>query len=202
MPSKAVAELSPAERKDPIARARARAQQKAVNALDLRIARTEAMKVAVVPSMDSPEALMVLDAGVMDLVACGCDPSTIARRLTLTLADVQASIARGMRSLQASALTSAETVRAQADMELARIRARLNAIAEDPETDTTSKVRALEVQARVIQQRTNLYAAQVRETDADLAEEVAQLLASAANMDRSGIGLDQPADVIQKPEPR
>ena len=78
---------------------------------------------------------------------------------------------------------------------MADIDAQLAALLATDDLEATPRIRALEVRARVAMQVADLYAAKVRDTDASLADAVADVLRTAAQHDRDGVGIDAPAEV-------
>ena len=135
----------------------------------------------------------MLELAVMDLSASGYDVHAVADRLQLESSRVSRLLASGLAALAAQTGRSAEIVRAQADAKLARMEAKLAAITDCEQTDTTSLIRAIEVQARLIGQRVDLYGAKVKEADADLSAAVQDVIREAHQMDRDGIGHNMPA---------
>lgn len=176
-------------------RARARLIHKASASLQHRTS----LVLASVAKCQAPQTEKYTDAmlalAVMDLSAGGYDLESVADRLSLPVERVRRLHTQGLADLAAQTSRSAEIVRAQTDAKLARLEAKLAAITDCEQTDTTSLIRAIEVQARLIGQRVELYGAKVRETDADLSAAVQDVIREAHQLDRDRIGHDAPATV-------
>lgn len=166
----------------PRADGRARsAIRRASNRLQFRLAHTLKAVADFRLKGDSNAADGLLQLAVLDLSASGCDEADISERLSLPRDVVSRLLADGLNLMASKSAQSAEIVRAQADARLASISSRLMEIADDPATDTTSLIRALEVQARIASQRVDLYAAKVKQSESDLADLAADVLATARN---------------------
>lgn len=135
----------------------------------------------------------MLQLAVLDLSSSGYDAESVAERLHLDVNRVRRLQTDGLAALSAQTQRAAEIVRAQADAKLSRLESKLASITDCDETDTTSLIRAIEVQARLIGQRVDLYGAKVREADGDLASAVQDLLRESAQLDRDRIGHEPPA---------
>lgn len=121
----------------------------------------------------------MLTTAILDLSSSGCDAADISRRLAIPETQVRSLLAEGLDALSRRQTQTAEIVRAQADAKLSRIEARLNELVESADIDVTSLIRALEVQARITGQRVDLYAAKVKQSESDLADLAADVLAIA-----------------------
>ncbi len=121
----------------------------------------------------------MLQTAVLDLSSSGCDAADISRKLAIPEQHVRELLADGLDALSRRQTQTAEIVRAQADAKLSRIEARLNELVESADIDVTSLIRALEVQARITGQRVDLYAAKVKQSESDLADLAADVLAIA-----------------------
>ena len=127
----------------------------------------------------------MLQTAVLDLSSSGCDAADISRKLAIPEHQVRELLADGLDALSRRQTQTAEIVRAQADAKLSRIEARLNELVESGEIDTTSLIRALEVQARITGQRVDLYAAKVKQSESDLADLAADVLSIAGRKSAS-----------------
>ena len=161
-----------------------------------RLTNRTAHVLASVGSRTGQAGKAMLQTAVLDLSSSGCDAADISHRLAIPEPQVRSLLAEGLDALSRRQTQTAEIVRAQADAKLSRIEARLNDLVESGEIDTTSLIRALEVQARITGQRVDLYAAKVRETDSDLSAAVQDVIREARQLDRDGIGMNQPASSV------
>jgi len=127
----------------------------------------------------------MLQTAILDLSSSGCDAADIARKLAIPEHQVRELMADGLDALSRRQTQTAEIVRAQADAKLSRIEARLNELVESGDIDTTSLIRALEVQARITGQRVDLYAAKVKQSESDLADLAADVLSIAGRKSAS-----------------
>ena len=176
------------EDEDDYTRARPRTPKplrKAANKLQFRMAHTLAAVADYTLKGDTHAAESLTQLAILDLSASGCEESDIAARLSLSREHVARLLADGLQVMANKSAQSAEIVRAQADARLASIASRLMEIADDPATDTTSLIRALEVQARITGQRVDLYAAKVKQSESDLADLAADVLSIAGRKSAS-----------------
>lgn len=185
----------PGQRKDNRdSRARAREERKQANRLDYAVRQAIDLS-AKLEQTDGRGAEAMLSVAILDLSATGLSLATIADRLQRPRAEVERLYAGAMEAVARRQTIAAEQVRYQTTAKLADIDAQLAALLATDDLEATPRIRALEVRARVAMQVADLYAAKVRDTDASLADAVADVLRTAAQHDRDGIGTDAPAEV-------
>jgi O-acetyl-ADP-ribose deacetylase (regulator of RNase III) len=109
--------------------------------------------------------------------------------MDLPLSKARELLANGLNALSQRAAVSAEIVRASASEQLESLYADLAEMRRGEELDQTAKIRAIEVQARIVQQRVSLYGAQVKDADNDLQAALTDLLQRAHAADAEQVAL-------------
>lgn len=108
--------------------------------------------------------------------------------MNLPVAKARELLANGLNALNQRAAVSAEIIRTSASEQLDSLYADLAELRRG-DLDQSASIRAIEVQARIIQQRVSLYGAQVRETDNDLQTALQDLLQRKHQADADTAGL-------------
>ena len=153
---------------------RAREQAQLGKAIEVRLASTIGTYIRAKP--EDAERLGCICA--VDLHAAGYSPLAIAERLSVSPTQARAWLSNGLNALSQRAAVSAEIVRTSASEQLDSLYADLAELRRG-ELDQSAAIRAIEVQARIIGQRVDLYAAKVRTEDSNLADLAAEVLSIA-----------------------